>query len=82
MRECRHDHRLSGMHAGEQQAGLPVEQLQDLALEAAVAQRHARELAEVDCRGRRGRFLVDDLGRELRHETLPRALRPFCRRAL
>ena len=48
MRERGHRRRLAGMHAREQQIGLPVEQLQHLALEAAVAEGHARELAAVD----------------------------------
>ena len=42
--------RLAAAHARQQQTGLPVEQLQHLALEAAVAERHAREMAAVDGR--------------------------------
>ena len=45
MRQRRHRLRLAAAHARQQQTGLPVEQLQHLALEAAVAERHAREMA-------------------------------------
>jgi hypothetical protein len=61
---------------------LPVEQLQYLALQAAVAESHARELAAVDGGSRRGRRLIDDLAGELRHETSRGLYGPFCCRAV
>ena len=50
----------SRAHAGDQQCRLAVEQLQHLALEAAVAERHAGEMNEIDrpvVRRERGRGL-------------------------
>ena len=59
MRQRRHRLRLAAAHARQQQTGLPVEQLQHLALEAAVAERHAREMAAVDGRaGARARSMI------------------------
>ena len=47
MRERRHRRRRR-VHARHQHLGLAVEQLQHFALEAAVAEGHAREMAAVD----------------------------------
>ncbi len=63
-------------HAGDQHGGLPVEQLQQFALEIGVAEGHARELRAID-RRRMGvygcRLALTDCG--LRHVLLP--IRPF-----